>query len=97
VPVMLLQPLIENAVKYGVYASAGITRLILAAAPEGNLLVIRIGNTYDPEANVKKGTGTGLANIRARLLNLYGTSSLIKISQTVNHFEVILSIPRHAR
>jgi LytS/YehU family sensor histidine kinase len=97
VPVMLLQPLIENAVKYGVYASAGITRLTLAAAPEGGLLVIRIGNTYDPDANVKKGTGTGLANIRARLLNLYGTASLMRINQSVDHFEVILSIPKHAR
>ena len=97
VPVMLLQPLIENSVKYGVYASAGTTHINMVAGPEGDNLTIRVGNSYDPEAKVKKGTGTGLANIRARLLNLYGTASLMKINQTETYFEVILSIPRHVR
>jgi two-component system, LytTR family, sensor kinase len=97
VPVMLLQPLIENSVKYGVYESSETTRIRLEAGTEDGVLEIRVGNTYDQEAKVKKGTGTGLANIRARLLNLYGTSSLMKINQTDNYFEVILRIPKYAR
>jgi len=96
-PVMLLQPLIENAVKYGVYESTDTTRIRLIAGTDDGVLEIRIGNTYDAEAKVKKGTGTGLNNIRARLLNLYGTSSLMKINQTEDYFEVVLRIPKYAR
>jgi two-component system, LytTR family, sensor kinase len=96
-PVMILQPLIENSVKYGVYESSETTRIILEARMEEEVLEIKIGNTYDPEAIIKKGTGTGLKNIRARLLNLYGTSSLMKINQSDNYFEVTLRIPKYAR
>jgi two-component system LytT family sensor kinase len=97
VPVMILQPLLENAVKYGVYESSEMTRIRMEAWVDNEVLEIKIGNTYDPDAQTKKGTGTGLKNIRARLLNLYGTSSLMKISQVDNYFEVILRIPKYAR
>jgi two-component system LytT family sensor kinase len=97
VPVMLLQPLIENSVKYGVYESAEPTLIRLDAGLDDEVLEIRIGNTYDPGAKTRKGTGTGLKNIRARLLNLYGTSSLMKINQTGDYFEVVLRIPKYAR
>ncbi|MBW6461402.1 MAG: histidine kinase [Bacteroidales bacterium] len=97
VPVMILQPLIENSVKHGVYESAEATIIRLDALLDGEVLEIRIGNTYDPEAKVKKGTGTGLRNIRERLLNIYGTSTLLKIDQRKDYFEVTLRIPRYAR
>jgi two-component system LytT family sensor kinase len=97
VPVMLLQPLLENSVKYGVYESSETTRIYMEASLDDEVLEIKIGNTYDPDAAIKKGTGTGLKNIRARLLNIYGTSSLMKINQADNYFEVILRIPKYAR
>lgn len=97
VPVMILQPLIENSVKYGVYESSETTTITFHAILDDSVLEIRIGNNYDKDAKVRKGTGTGLKNIRARLLNLYGTSSLMKINQTDDYFEVILRIPRYAR
>jgi len=97
VPVMILQPLLENSVKYGVYESSETTRITLEAILDNDVLQIKIGNTYDPEATIKKGTGTGLKNIRGRLLNIYGTSSLMKINQAGNYFEVTLRIPGYAR
>lgn len=97
VPVMILQPLIENAVKHGVYESAEATIIRLNAFLDNEVLEIKIGNSYDPEANVKKGTGTGIRNIRERLLNIYGTSILMKIDQQKDYFEVRLRIPKHAR
>jgi sensor histidine kinase YesM len=96
-PVMILQPLIENSVKYGVYESSDPTRIRLDANVDDGVLDIRVGNTYDPDAATKKGTGTGLNNIRGRLLNLYGTSTLMKIKSNENYFEVHLRIPAHAR
>jgi sensor histidine kinase YesM len=97
VPVMILQPLLENSVKYGVYESPETTKILLEARMDDGVLEIKIGNTYDPDAMIKKGTGTGLKNIRARLLNIYGTSSLLKIDQAEKYFEVILRIPEYAR
>jgi len=96
-PVMILQPLIENSVKYGVYESSDPTRISLEARVDDGVLDIRVGNTYDPEAITKKGTGTGLKNIQGRLLNLYGTSTLMKIKSSENYFEVHLRIPKYAR
>jgi len=96
-PVMILQPLIENSVKYGVYESSETTKISLVAHLVDEVLEIRIGNTFDPEVTIKKGTGTGLRNIRGRLLNLYGTSSLMKINESANYFEVTLRIPKYAR
>jgi sensor histidine kinase YesM len=97
VPVMILQPLLENSIKYGVYESSGTTQIMFESRLDGDLLELKIGNTYDPDSTVKKGTGTGLKNIRGRLLNLYGTGSLMKIHQADDYFEVILRIPKHAR
>lgn len=97
VPVMILQPLLENSVKYGVYESTDRAKISLEASLDDGVLEIRINNTYDPEAKNKKGTGTGLKNIRGRLLNLYGTSSLMKINQSDDNFEVVLRIPKYAR
>lgn len=97
VPVMILQPLLENSVKYGVYESAVATSILLEAEPKSDVLEIKIGNTYDPEAKVKKGTGTGLRNIRERLRNLYGTDALMKVERQKDYFEVTLRIPKYAR
>jgi len=97
VPVMILQPLLENSVKYGVYESSETTKISLETYLDDGVLEVKIGNTYDPDAIIKKGTGTGLKNIRARLLNLYGTSNLMMIDQADNYFEVILRIPKYAQ
>jgi len=96
IPVMMLQPLLENSVKYGVYESAETTAIKLDVHIEGEVLEVKVGNSYDPEATGKKGTGTGLKNIRARLLNIYGTSSLLKFEQSENYFEVTIRIPKYA-
>lgn len=97
VPVMILQPLLENAVKYGVYEAAGATVIRLEALAGQEVLQIRVSNSYDPGSGARKGTGTGLRNIRERLLNLYGTSTLMTIVDRENYFEVTLNLPEHAR
>lgn len=96
VPVMILQPLLENSVKYGVYESSDRTIISFEADLDDGVLEIRINNTYDPDAMNKKGTGTGLKNIRGRLLNIYGTSSLMKINQSNDNYEVVLRFPEYA-
>ena len=51
---MILQPLIENSVKYGVYESSETNVIKLDAVLDDGVLEISIGNTYDPEATIRR-------------------------------------------
>lgn len=73
VPPLLLQPLVENALKYGDPGGAPIT-VRLAVRLEGDRLEIDIRNPL-VSAGPLPGTGTGLANVKARLRALYGDNA----------------------
>ncbi|UKK84550.1 histidine kinase [Sphingopyxis sp. BSN-002] len=76
VPVLILQPIIENAIKYGVAPSKGKIAIRLTASNEYGLLVMRVENDIDPKAPVPPpGTGLGLGNVRERLLTRYGPTA----------------------
>jgi len=94
IPAMILQPLLENAVKHGVYEASQKVAVKLVANLEGNHLVIIIGNDVDPEGKPRKGTGTGLKNVEARMVSHYGQSRLMSINKSERYFEVILKIPQ---
>lgn len=75
VPSFLLHPLVENAVKHGMATSTLPLRLRLAATQQDETLRIAIANTGSLHAASGDGappsTGTGLANVRARLARRY--------------------------
>lgn len=76
VPVLILQPIIENAIKYGVSPSKGRIAIRLQASAEYGLLLLRVENDVDPKAPVPaSGTGLGLGNVRERLLTRYGPTA----------------------
>ena len=94
-PVMVLQPLVENAIKHGVYNSTEEVKINLESKISDNkMLTIIIGNDYDKNVVNKKGTGTGLSNISKRLLLLYNNNDLMKINDNDNYFEVTIKIPQ---
>jgi signal transduction histidine kinase len=67
-PPMLLQPLVENAVKHGLEPKIDGGRIDISAALEGNTLAIRIADTGLGLGNsATAGTGVGLSNVRERL------------------------------
>src|SRR3546814_17285463 len=69
VPVLILQPIIENAIKYGISPSKGKIAIRLTASAEYGLLVLRIENDNAAKAPVPpSGTGRGLGTVPARLL-----------------------------
>ena len=73
---LILQPIIENAIKYGVAPSKGKIAIRLTASAEYGLLVLRIENDIDPKAPAPaSGTGLGLGNVRERLLTRYGPTA----------------------
>jgi two-component system, LytTR family, sensor kinase len=94
-PNMILQPIYENAIKYGVYEATEPVEIITTASCSGDFLEISVENSYDPDVINKKGEGIGLRNIRERLHIIYGGSARISISDKENHFKVTLFIPQY--
>ncbi len=94
VPVMLLQPVFENAVKHGVYESTEQVLIKVNIVNYSDFFSIIVSNNFDPDITRKKGTSTGLKNIRRRLNFIYKREDLLYISQTNNTFEVKILLPK---
>ncbi len=94
IPNMILQPLFENAIKYGVYETTEMVTIKTTCECEGNVLKITIVNDYDASSVKRKGEGIGLKNIRKRLEIIYNQPDLMKITNHNTSFEVQLIIPQ---
>jgi LytS/YehU family sensor histidine kinase len=94
-PNMILQPIYENAIKYGVYEAIEPVEIITEAWCTGESLVISVSNSYDPGVISKKGEGIGLRNIRERMNIIYGNPGLLKIKDNKKIFTVTLTIPQN--
>ncbi|MFO7722505.1 MAG: histidine kinase [Bacteroidales bacterium] len=95
VPSMLLQPLVENAVKHGLDDLDEGIRVSIEAKQEGDRIRLTVGNPVDGvQKRQVKGTGTGLKNIRDRFMNLYGRSDLVKVNRSEDYFQIDIMIPQ---
>ena len=96
-PSLLLQPLIENAIKYAVTPAENGADIWITAAREGQAVRIEVadnGNGEGAELTASPSTGVGLANIRDRLSQAYGGSHRFQTRQNEQGgFSVILEIP----
>jgi two-component system sensor histidine kinase AlgZ len=72
VPALLLQPLVENAVKHGIAGLVEGGAIRLTAMRNGAGVSIEIENAFDPEAAAMPRDGMGLAHVRRRLAMRYG-------------------------
>ena len=94
IPNMILQPLIENAIKHGVYDSTEEVLVELVCRHDEEYVTIEISNEYDPDAvKKKKGQGIGLKNIRKRLQIIYQRQDLFEISADKMVFRATLKLP----
>jgi two-component system, LytTR family, sensor kinase len=93
IPVMLLQPLYENAVKHGVYESTESVKIMTQAKMTDGYLEITISNNYYDSPSLKKGTGTGLLNVKRRLEVFYGNRATIKTSKENGLYTATLFLP----
>jgi sensor histidine kinase YesM len=94
IPNMILQPLFENAIKYGVYETTEQVTIKTKCECDGHMLKITIGNDYDASTIKRRGEGIGLRNIRKRMEIIYNQPDLIKITDRKTSFEVQLVIPQ---
>ncbi|MDQ8003206.1 MAG: histidine kinase [Pedobacter sp.] len=94
-PGTLLQPIVENAIKFGLYNTSTAITITLDVKLENNVLVICVTNPYDPEMKASKGTGFGLSAIRRRLYLLFADTTLLQAeSQNNNLYITTLKIPQ---
>lgn len=93
VPPFIIQPLVENAITHGVapMLQGGLVRL--QARRNGAGLRIVVENPYEPENAAKTGTGTGLRNVRARLMTLYDGDARMDVAKDGGRFHVELQLP----
>ena len=95
IPNLILQPILENAIKYGVYEASRPVEIILKARKLSDGIEIIVINDLDQDSVPLKGEGVGLANINDRLRLLYGSSTLLHIEHGEKQFKVTLVIPDH--
>jgi two-component sensor histidine kinase len=80
IPTMILLTLVENAVKHGINPAVAGGRISVSATRERNALVLRVSDSGQGLA-VTDGHGMGLANIRQRLMMLYGDDAVLSLAR----------------
>ena len=95
-PPMILQPLVENAVKHGIGQRLEGGVITVSAQRAGSLLRIRVENDADDDARNAAGTGIGLVNVRQRLAAAYGSEASVHWAREQQLFRVDLVLPAEA-
>ena len=95
VPPLLLQPLVENAVRHGIaqLLDGGELGLEVALRGEPPRLSLAVTNPRDPEVLARRGEGVGLENVRRRLAVRYGTQAWLRVAEAADSFRVQLELP----
>jgi len=94
-PGTLLQPIVENAIKFGLYNTSAAITITIRVKLENRVLVVCVANPYDAEMKTSKGTGFGLSAIRRRLYLLFADSNLLQTeSKNDNLYITTLKIPQ---
>jgi len=94
-PAMLLQPVVENAIKFGLYDTTGDITISIEANKEDGNLVLQVKNPFDPEtASPKKGTGFGLSSVQRRLYLLFARNDLLQTQVNEQLFITTIKIPQ---
>ena len=98
IPSLLLQPLIENAIKYGIARAEGGGHLSISAKVFAGDLLIEVSDDGPGceliDNDIPNANGVGLKNTRERLATLYGSEHSIKLSETEPHgLTICIRIP----
>jgi two-component system sensor histidine kinase AlgZ len=93
VPQLLLQPIIENAIRYGAEKLAGKADIIVRVRQHGFMLEIFVSNPIAPERPEREGNQIGLANIRGRLALIYDLEAKVDTQMRRDRFELTMTLP----
>lgn len=90
---LLLQPLVENALRHGLDEATEPGAVTIVFALDGGTLAVCITNPIVPEAQPNPGAGIGLANVKARLDSAYGASASLAVEKADGNFIATLRLP----
>jgi two-component system sensor histidine kinase AlgZ len=93
VPVMLLQPLVENAVKHGIAGLVEGGKIRLAVERLGDGVRLAVENEFDPDAPPPNRLGVGLPHVRRRLELRYGSAASLEAGGRAGVYRVELRFP----
>jgi len=93
IPTLVLQPLLENAIKFGLYGTTGKISIELIAKMNGSQLEVSISNPFDSDMQPASGSGFGLTGLQRRLYLIYARNDLVKTNIKENSFTVNLTVP----
>ncbi len=93
VPPLLVQPLVENAIKHGIATLTEGGEIGFKVRRQRDVLRITVENPFDPDAPATRKTGFGLVNVRNRLQARYGAAGKLDIQIEDQRYRVILSFP----
>jgi two-component sensor histidine kinase len=92
-PPLLLQPLVENAVKHGIAGLVEGGKISIRARPlAGGGLSLSIDNPFDQDQPRRKRRGIGLENVRGRLEYRYGRDARFEVTREDDHFRAKIQI-----
>lgn len=92
---MLLQPIVENAIKFGLYDTLEPITIIVRAVMTDSTLIITVQNPFDASTSLpKQGTGFGLRSVQRRLYLLFARNDLLETKAYENIFTTVVKIPQ---
>jgi len=94
-PSLLLQPIVENAIKFGLYDTTDNVTVSIRGEIEDGYLILMVQNPYDPKTSrPRQGTGFGLSGVQRRLYLLFARNDLVETHASDNIFTTIIKVPQ---
>lgn len=93
VPPLILQPLIENAVKHGIATLVEGGTIQVRSHIRNGWLEVSVENGFDPESPAPRRSGLGLRNVRTRLERRFGPSARLAAQTQDNRFRAEFAVP----
>lgn len=96
VPKLLLQPMIENAIKYSPKSNSKASIIGVSVKESSSALSFKVENEVSDEVSNNIGNGVALQNIKDRLSALYDDKQSLKLTLRDGRYEILIKLPKQS-